>query len=164
MFDAVARAEIEAVLRAAQDRLPRGVELTPETLATPGKVCLGCRFRPTCPVYPGWAERHWRDPTLTTPLDVWGEIRRIDLRNDLAALVVVTLDGSLTRVSGVPLESNEEPPRPGMPVRLLSLVSSERAAGGHRPVNFIAVDLDRLAGSAWGAWMDVGTPLSRPGI
>ncbi len=164
-FDAAARAEIEAVLLAARDRLPRGVELKPETLATPGKICLGCCFRLTCPVYPDWAERHWRDPTMTTPLDVWGEIRRVDLRNDLAALVVVAPDGSLARVNGVPLEPAEEPPRPGMPVRLLSLVSSERVGGDHRPVNFVAVHLGRLAGSAWGAWVDipaVGYPHLKP--
>lgn len=154
-FDAAARSEIEAVLLAARDRLPRGVELKPETLATPGKICQGCRFRLTCPVYPSWAERHWRDRTMTTPLDVWGEIRRVDLRNDLAALVIVAPDGSLARVNGVPLERAEEPPRPGMPVRLFSLVSSERAGGGHRPVNFVAVDLGRLAGSAWGARVDL---------
>jgi hypothetical protein len=154
-FDAPARAEIEAVLRAASERLPRDIDFRPETLATPGKICLGCRFRLTCPVYPGWAERHWRDAVMTTPLDVWGEIRRVDLRNDLATLVVVAPDGSLTRVSGVPLEPADEPPRSGMPVCLLSLVSSERAGEGHRPLNFMAVDLGRLAGSAWGAWFDL---------
>ncbi|MGX9574206.1 PD-(D/E)XK nuclease family protein [Mesorhizobium sp. f-mel] len=155
VFDAAARAEIESILLAARDRLPRGVELKPETLATPGKICLGCRYRLTCPVYPAWAERHWRDPTMRTPFDVWGQVLRVELRNDLAALVVVAPDGSLARVKGVPFEPAVEPPRPGMPVRLLSLVSSERGGGGGRPVNFVAVDLGRLAGSAWGVWVDL---------
>jgi len=154
-FDTAARAEIEAVLRAARDRLPRNVELEPEALATPGMTCIGCRFRLICPTYPRWAQRHWRDPNVKTPLDVWGEIRRVDLRNDLATLVVVAPDGSLARVSGVPIEPAAESPWSGMPVCLYGLVSSERAGGGHRPVNLMAVNLARPIGSAWGAWIDL---------
>lgn len=155
-FDTAARSEIENILREAHAILPRSVVVPQDRIATPGSVCLGCRFRPTCPIYPDWAERHWRDPEVRTPLDVWGDIRRFDARDGLASLVVITSDGTPTRVKGVPVGEDDAALWPGLQVRMMNLNSHERAGGEPRPRNLIAADVARPAESAWNAWFQFG--------
>lgn len=150
-FDGAARAEILSILAYARSRLPRDVDLDPDALATPGSACLGCRFRPACRAYATWAELAWRDLSVVAPLDVWGEVQRIHLRDDLAEVVIVAPDGALTRVVGFPYDEPDEPPRVGELIRFFDLESAEIALRTRRPANMLIVDHRRPAGSAWSA-------------
>lgn len=149
-FDGAARVEILKILTSARSRLPRDVDIDPNALATPGSACPGCRFRPECRAYGTWAQRAWRDPGFVAPLDSWGEIQRVHLRDDLADIVIAAPDGALTRVVGFPYGQLEGPPRVSERIHLFDLVSAE-IAPRTRPANMLIVDHRHPANSAWSA-------------
>jgi hypothetical protein len=100
-WDAVARAEIRALLESLSEALPPGQSLLARDLAEPGAQCRGCRLRPSCERYLQWAPSAWPHPQPSgkeLPLDVWGVLEhaapgacgdRVELRDAHDKLVII---------------------------------------------------------------------------
>lgn len=153
-FDRHAEDEIVRALDAANARLPRGVPVDPETVATPGPTCVGCRYRPICAAYTAWAPRAWREGAGGTPLDVWGGVARVTAQGDLLDFIIVDDVGTAVRVVGVALADSEPPPMKGARMRLFDLVSAENVRTMRRPLNYLVADRSDVRGSAWSATID----------
>lgn len=96
------RTRVGAILSELTKRLPRDVPVSPLELATTGRVCGTCRYRPRCPRYVASAPRFWRDSNSGFPSDRWGRIERVRPRAGSLEVLLREPLGQLALVTGVP--------------------------------------------------------------
>ena len=100
-WDASARKSIREMLDRILAELPADTWMNAAVLASPGPHCKRCRLRPACGNYLAGAASLWVDQATMgrMPLDVWGEVQRVDetgevgrveLRDDTGRVVVVS--------------------------------------------------------------------------
>ena len=134
---------IVSIVRTLCERLENKEELQEHKLASPGRHCKYCRYRPNCETYKAWAQDHWGDSeaTATLPLDCWGEMCSFTETDDVVGkLKLQRYDGcqiTLRHVPSIFLRSSNLNTRH---LSVYSMKSYEVGRGNRMPLNYYAVD------------------------
>lgn len=148
-------AETLATLQAILEQLPRDVRLHAANLASPGRVCCSCRFRPMCSSYRRWAETHWNTGNGSLPFDTWGDLERIDPTSPrLSSIRLRDAAGRRVRIANVPTKMLSDA-RAGNWLEAFGIVPTEVGRGKAFPCNFQIADGRRSYRSAFSALLDM---------
>lgn len=149
-FDEKTFDRIEQRLENITQKVPRGQQRQASELATVGKACRFCSFRPVCSKYRAEAPEFWESPpNHRIPYDTWGKVRTVENQGESNLQVVLKdVKDRLVCVFGVP-RWLAEGARPSRRVAFFSLQTSNNW-GSSYPQNFEIVS-HRLEESAHSA-------------
>jgi PD-(D/E)XK nuclease superfamily len=144
--------ELEETLKSAQATVPLHLRMDFEKLAEPGRGCVQCRFRPSCPAYRAWAPDQWSNGQGNLPLDTWGTVESVERRSaNLIDFRILDSAGRHVRILAVPERMFLKLPSIGACLELYELNSLETGGRGKYPRNFYVVNAIRPYASAFSA-------------
>ena len=122
------RARLVKRLRGVTSALSARASFKAEALARPGVHCRTCRLRPKCLAYLDDAPRWWPDKPRNPrplPLDVWGQVLRVQINEQSVTVRLVDASGRHVRVDGIHRSRGAAGLRTGDTVWFFDLEASE---------------------------------------